>query len=179
MEKTLSVGSQVTYGLHGKCTVTAVEERKLSGEAVAFYRLEMVRHPSARAQRPEPAIWIPVASAAQSGLRPMMDSATAAEVMSILSNREYYFDLQLPWTKAQQVLEKAIAREGAIGLAQALSYLYGIKRREVVFSPEVGRFAERVMKQILRELAEAQAALIKEIEISVNKALRAKLLPDQ
>lgn len=175
----LTAGSSVVYGLHGKCTILSVDTRTIGGQSVAFYRLEVQKSALSRSTRQEPHIFVPVATARQNGLRPLLEGAQIPEVIAVLASREFYFDLSLTWSKAQHLLERTIAQEGAVGLAKALSYVTGIKKREVILSPETARFADTVSKQLLRELSDTQGIALRDVEVQVNKALKNKLLRDQ
>lgn len=171
-------GSTVMYGLHGKCVVHSIEERKIGDSTVPFFRLEIQKSTLSRSTRQEPAIWVPISAARTSGLRAPMDGKTYEFVMNTLGSREFYFDLSLSWSKAQHLLERAIAIEGAVGLAKAMSYVFGIKKREVILSTEAGRFWETISKLLLREMSEFLNIPIKDAEAQVNRALKNKLLPD-
>lgn len=177
--ETLVAGNEVVYGLHGKCKILSIENREVGGQSLPFYRLEIQKSALSRSTRQEPAIWVPFETARRNGLRPRMDATLATAVWEVLASREFYFDLQLSWSKAQHLLERAIAQEGALGLAKAVSYVTGIKKREVILSPETSRFAELITKQLYRELSEVEALPIRDIETRAAKALKNKLILDQ
>jgi len=172
-------GATVVYGMHGKCVVRAVENRQLAGEQIAFYKLEPQKSSLSRSTRQEPAIWVPLATAQERGLRVPLDAAAAQAVMKIFSSREYYFRADEPWSVVQPKLDQAIRLEGALGLAKVASYLHVLKKRQIVPSTEVSRLAETVNKLLLRELSEALSQPIRVVEDRVSKDLRHKTLLDQ
>ena len=85
---TVDTGTTVVYGMHGKCVVRAVESRQHAGEAIAFYKLEPQKSALSRSTRQEPAIWVPLATAQERGLRAPVDADSAQEVLKILASRE-------------------------------------------------------------------------------------------
>lgn len=175
---TFSVGDMVIYPLHGKCQITGVETKSVGGQNIHFYRVEVVRSAFARTNRKEPAIWIPVATATERGLRRPMTTDTHATIWTLLENREYYFAGSETWGAMQPKLEATIRNEGAIGLAKVTAYLHALKRRMIVPSPEVAKMSENVMKQLVREMSELTGEQVRTIEERMQKAMRHKLLPD-
>lgn len=171
-------GSAVIYGMHGRCSVLGIESRQVAGENVRFYKLEVQKPALSRSTRQEPAIWVPVAIAKDRGLRRPMDRANAEAALQILASREYYFPLNESWSAIQPKLEAAIRTEGGIGLAKVSSYLYVLKRKQIVPTPEVVKLHETVNKLMLRELSEAMAEPIRALEERIVKSVRHKMLPD-
>lgn len=174
---TFETGTSVVYALHGKCTVIGIEERTVSDQRLQFYKLEVQKSALSRSTRQEPAIWIPVNSAIDRGVRLPMTSEQADEVLKILGNREYYFPLNEPWSVTLPKLEAAIRKEGGIGLAKAESYLAVLKKKLVVLPADVSRFAETVHKLLVRELSETLSRTPRSIEEQLQKGYRQKLLP--
>src|ERR1700733_8843100 len=84
-------GSTVIYAMHGKCYVLGTETRSMGGESIRFYKLELKKSTLSRSSRLEPAIWVPVATAKDRGLRAPMTKNEAEVAMKILLSREYYF----------------------------------------------------------------------------------------
>jgi RNA polymerase-interacting CarD/CdnL/TRCF family regulator len=176
--QTFQPGSQVIYALHGKCQVVAIENRTIGNEQIPFYKLEVVKPALSRSTRPEPAIWLPILNARDRGLRAPVTRDEADLVISILTNREYYFQLQEPFHSVLPKLEACIRTEGAIGLAKVYSYLYVLKRKLIVAPSEVNRFQESVTRLLMRELSETLGETARAIEDRISKGLRQKMLPD-
>jgi RNA polymerase-interacting CarD/CdnL/TRCF family regulator len=171
-------GTSVIYGMHGKCAVVSIETRQAGGESSIYYKLEMQKSPLSRSVRQEPAIWVPVASARERGLRsPLQTSEEAEAVYKITQSREYYFQINEAWSVINPKLEAAIRNEGATGLAKVLSFVHVLKRKQVVASPEVNRLYETVSKLLIRELHDATNAPTRDIEDRIAKGLRQKLIP--
>ncbi len=173
-----SPGMSVIYGLHGKCQLISIENRQIGGEEMAFYKLEITRPALSRSTRKEPAIWIPVNSAKDRGLRRASTATDVEQILEIFSSREYYFSLNETWSEVHPKLEAAIRTEGAFGLARVCSYLYVLKRKLAVPPTEATKFQEMVNKLLLRELSDATGQSMRELEDQISKRLRQKLIPD-
>jgi RNA polymerase-interacting CarD/CdnL/TRCF family regulator len=154
-------GTTVIYPMHGKCTIVATENRQIDGKSVPFYRIEIQKSSFSRSTRQEPTIWLPVASARERGLRLPINSEQVKAMQQIFANREYYFDAHLPWATVLPQLENTIRAEGGIGLAKVASFLYVLKKRQVVPTQEVAKFSEGVNRMLFRELSEATGETIR------------------
>lgn len=175
-----TVGSTVVYGLHGKCKVVAIESKTMGDQTLALYKLEPIRGGIAKpaSSKREPAIWVPLTTASQLGLRTPMTESHLEAINSILSNREYYFSTDESWHIVHPKLEAVIRTEGAMGLAKVYSYLYVLRKRLVVVSGEINRFWETVGRLLLREICDLTQETQKPAEERINKLMRSKLLPD-
>jgi RNA polymerase-interacting CarD/CdnL/TRCF family regulator len=171
-------GSSVIYAMHGKCHVLGTEIRSLGGKSIRFYKLELKKSSLSRSTRQEPAIWVPVETAKDQGLRAPMNQNEAESALKILQSREYYFKTNEPWSTVHPKLEATIKTEGGIGLAKVASYLYVLKKRQVVPSSEVVKLQEAVHKLLFRELAEALQDNPKLLEEKITRGFRVKLTPD-
>jgi len=171
-------GATVIYALHGKCQLVSIETRQIKDQAIRFYKLAVQKSALSRSTRQEPAIWLPVSSACERGLRIPVDKDTSKSVIEALTNREYYFQTNEPWSVIQPKVEASIRNEGAIGLAKAMSYLHVLKKKLVVLPSEIVRFQETVQKLLFRELSEALGEPIRILEERVAKGMRQKLIPD-
>ena len=173
-----SSGSSVIYALHGKCTVLGVEDKQVGGQSIRFYKLEIQKSSLSRSTRQEPAIWLPVSSASDRGLRAPMSREGAENALAVLASREYYFPLNEPWSVVHPKMEANIRAEGGVGLAKAVSYLHVLKKKQHVLSSEALRFQETLWKLMLRELSEALTETSRVLEERINKGLRQKTLAD-
>lgn len=173
-----SPGTSVIYAMHGKCYVSGTETRSLGGESIRFYKLEIKKPSFSRSNRQDTAIWVPVTTAKDQGLRTPMSHEQAEAAMKVLSSREYFFKANEPWSLTQPKLEAAIRTEGGIGLAKVASFLYVLKKKQVVPSGEVIRLQESVHKLLFRELSEALNQPAKILEEKVTRGFRGKLTPD-
>ena len=170
--------STVIYALHGKCLITGIENRTIGAQTLRFYKLEVQKSALSRSSRQEPAIWVPVASARDQGLRAPLTADEADTVLKTLSSREYFFQINESWSSIMPKLETCIKVEGGIGMAKVMSYLFVLKKKQVVPTPEVARFYENVSKLLLRELSEILNKPIRALEDQIARGFRQKLLPD-
>ena len=172
------LGSSVVYAMHGQCNILGIESRSLNGETHLYYKLQVKKTTVSRTPRNEPAIWVPVVSARERGLRLTMDRTIAEEAVKLLQGREYFFPLNEPWLVTQSKLETAIRLEGGMGLAKVASFLFVLKRRQVVATPEVNKLQETVHRQLFRELSAALEEPSRLLEERIVKGLKVKLTPD-
>jgi RNA polymerase-interacting CarD/CdnL/TRCF family regulator len=170
------LGTSVIYAMHGKCSLSAIETRTVAGEAIEFYKLEVQKPALSRSTRQEPAIWVPVSSARERGMRTPMDKDLAEQVMKTLTSREYYFPLTETWAVILPKLEASIRNDGAMGMAKVASYLHVLAHKQIVATPEVNRLTETVNKLMYRELSEATGETIRSLEEKVARGMRQKLL---
>jgi len=171
-------GSSVIYAMHGRCNVLGTEMRSLGGESIRFYKLEVKKSSLSRSNRHEPAIWVPVATARDRGLRAPMSKDEADGAMKVLMSREYFFKPNDSWSSTQPKLEATVRLEGGIGLAKVASFLYVLKRKQIVPSTEVIKLQEMIHKLLFRELSEALGEPSRVLEEKVVKGFRAKMIPD-
>lgn len=171
-------GTSVIYAMHGKCLVLGTETRSLGGKTQKYYKLELKKPTSSRSARSDSAIWVPVEQAQERGLRVPMTQEQAAAAIQLLNSREYFFKTTDSWSTLLPQLENTIRTEGGIGLAKVASFLYVLRRKQVVATPEVNKLQESVNKLLFRELSEALGQTIKTLEDRVARGMRSKLLPD-
>ena len=107
-----------------------------------------------------------------------MTREEAESAMKILLSREYYFKIQESWTVLQHQLETTIRQEGGIGLAKAASFLFVLRKKQIVPSSEVIKLQETVHKLLFREMSDALDIPPRILEEKVQKGFRSKLLPD-
>lgn len=171
-------GSPVIYGLIGRCTVIAIETKSIGQNSLRFYKLESKKTPQSRAKNLESAIWVPVHHAKEQGLRAPANSNEALEALQILQGREYFFKTTDSWSEVHPTLEQTIRSEGILGLAKVFSYLYVLKRKQLVSHSEFTKFHELVHRLLFRELSESLAESMRAIEERVQKGLKTKLTYD-
>ena len=174
----IPVGTSVVYGLHGKCTVMAIETRELAGATQKFYKLEVQKSPLSRTTRHEPAIWVPVSTAKNRGIRAPMSLEDVEAAFAILSSREYYLPTNDSWATTQNKIESLVRAEGSMGIAKALSFLFVLKKKQVVPYPEVNRINETLQRQFSKEASDLLGETMKAIDERIAKSMKNKLLAD-
>lgn len=171
-------GTPVIYGMHGKCQILGTEFRTLGEQKIKFYKLEIKKANAGRSTRTDTSIWVPVDSAKNLGLRPPMNAEEASEAIKILCNREYYFKPEDSWNSLLPKLESSIKKEGGLGLAKVFSFLYVLKKKQVVPSSDVQKLFETVQRLLFKELSDATGESSRVLEEKVARGMRSKLIPD-
>jgi RNA polymerase-interacting CarD/CdnL/TRCF family regulator len=172
-------GTELVYGLHGRCLVASLETRDIGGQRQLFYKLQKISNPLSRSTKADLAIWVPADKAKEMGLRLPASGPTVLEQMtSVLSSREYYFSPSEPWNILHTKLETTIKLEGAVGLAKAYSFLLIYTKRLGIPAPEVSKLFDQVTRFICREYADLLSVTTKVAEEKITKLTRPKLLND-
>ncbi len=174
------VGDEVSYGLHGKCVITAIETKELPSGPVNFYQIRTIKNPitAKNPNRKDPFILIPVETAQTKGLRPLMTKADAETTLQLLADADYHFEMAETWVSKQKMLEETLRKEGPVGLAKVVGHLFVMIKRDAVPPSDVVRFYENVYKILVRELSDSLGITTKEVEPILTKALKRKLSYD-
>ncbi|MCC7440362.1 MAG: hypothetical protein IT285_01935 [Bdellovibrionales bacterium] len=169
------VGDTVFYGIHGRCKIAGIEERSIGGSVLHFFRLVPIRAAPLRVGRQESAIWMPVASAAQSGLRTPLQEVELDRIYALLSNEECALPLRTPWPKIQPLAEAILRNDGPVGLAKVEGYLFLARQRELAPAKGMIRFAETVHRLLVREIQAITQESPKTIDGRLERLLISKL----
>ena len=172
-------GSPVIYGLLGRCIVISVDTKTIGQSTLRFYRLEIKKTSQSRSKTMDSAIWVPVKTAHEQGLRAPANMNQAQAAIKLLQSREYFFKTSENWASILPTLESTIRADGIEGLAKVYSYLFVLRRKQLVSHPEFGKFFELVHRLLFRELSEALQESMKSIEDQTQKGLKSKLTYDQ
>ncbi len=174
------VGDEVAYGLHGKCVITGIATKDLSTGPVSFYQIKTVKNPIIpRAVSPnDPAILVPVESAAVNGLRPLMNRDQAEEALKLLAEPDYHFEMNATWVTKQKKLEETIRKEGFTGLAKVVGHMYVLTKKDAVPASNITKFFDSVFRIFIRELADTMELTGKDVEPIVLRALKSKMSLD-
>lgn len=176
-----TLGSEVIYGLHGRCSIKSIETKKIGGETLEFYKLELlVKNPIVKTMtKKDTAIWLPVNNAKKKGLRlPIHSQEGVDAAYAILESREYYLPLETNWKDALPQLENMICTEGSEGLAKAISFSYALKESKAVPPSEVTKFYDNAVKQLAREVSEVIDKTVRLVEEEIETHLKHKMKPD-
>jgi CarD family transcriptional regulator len=139
------IGQLAVYPAHGVGRIESVEKRDIAGQAQQFYIMRIVDN--------EMIIMIPTATAASLGLRDVISSQQALEVLDILRQKCDNGDIQT-WNRRYRGYMKKIKTGSAFEVAQVLRDLFQLK------SDKELSFGERKMMDTARTL------LIKELSIA-------------
>lgn len=173
-KQTFSPGSMVIYGIHGKCAVLSIEDKTIGGQPMSFYKLEPVKPLLAKSTKKDPAIWVPVDTAAQMGLRAPANSESLEKIYETLASEDAFFDTKAIWSSIQPSLENAIRNEGVIGLAKVVGYLHMRKRKNILLPTEIQRYFDSVLRALVKEIVDITQATAKDTEELIFKNLKQK-----
>ncbi len=177
IQDSFEIGSDVIYGLQGRCVIVGRESKVVGTESIEFFKLQTQKAQLSRSKKVEPYIWAPVHQAKKQGLRKPLSPDQVEGVQAVLTSHDIYFDVDQPWRITLKILEKAIAEEGVIGLAKVVSFFEGFKIKNPIPDQEIGRMDQLTFRLLTRELSECTGQSIKSQEERVMKAMKHKELP--
>lgn len=171
------IGDEVSYGIHGKCVITAIETKVLGDITKSFYQMKALRNPIAPKVplKSAPAILVPVDSAEHNGLRTLIKKEETELALKMIVSDANYFDFyNESWTVQQKKLEDSMRREGFLGLVKVYSYLHDLLKGDPARRSDIIKFFESVQRNLFRELADALDTTVREIEQQVSRTLKQK-----
>lgn len=179
------VGDVVSYGLHGKCMITSIEEKTVGAQQYSFYSLVALKNPIIEKTllktllKDPNKILIPTLTAKEKGLRPLMTKEEAEKVILMIQDADYHFELTGPWVARQKTLEETLRKEGWPGLAKVVGYLHVLIHRDAVPHSEIQKLYESTYKILSKEISDAMGVTTKDTEPLLRRALKQKLSLDQ
>ena len=141
------VGDKAVYPAHGVGEVTDIQKRSLGGQERSFYILKVLENGMK--------IMVPVETAEQAGLRPVMAKKEAKKVMDILKADEVAVKTQ-PWNRRYREYMEMLKSGSPFEVAKVLRDLYRLKSEKDL------SFGER------RLLDTARSLLVTELAISLK-----------
>ena len=145
MDSTFKVGDRAVYPAQGVAEVVSIETKEISGNSEVFYILEVLNS--------EKRIMIPVSKVASVGLRDVITSKDAAEVFTVLKERDVRID-NTTWNRRYRRYLDKIKSGEITEVAEVLRDLYILKEDKPL------SFGERKMLDTAREL------LVQELSVS-------------
>jgi CarD family transcriptional regulator len=142
------IGDKAVYPAHGVGEVTDIQTKKLGGKERRFYTIKVIENGMK--------IMIPVATAEAAGLRPIISSKEAKEVMSVLASDEVAVKTQ-PWNRRYREYMDMLKSGSPLEVARVLRDLYRLKSEKEL------SFGER------RLLDTANVLLVAELSLSLKK----------
>jgi len=154
------VGEKVIYPNHGIGVVESIQSRRMDGSTITGYELRILANDSR--------VWIPHASADGVGLRPVITSDAAREILAHLGDARV--DQQANW-KGRFKENSDRMRTGSIQdvalVLKGLSYLS--QRKALSFREK--RMLDRARFLVVSEIAEVEGVSAQSVEEQVDKAL--------
>lgn len=140
------VGDIVIYPLYGTATIKKIIKKKVKGESLKFYVLEMPKE--------KLTIKIPILTAKEIGLREVVSSEEAEEVLKILlKNRKS--EISKNWNRRFKINIEKLKRNNVIDLAEVVRNL-SLRQRDSGLSVGEKRMLEKAKGMLASEISYAQ-----------------------
>jgi len=154
------VGEKVIYPNHGIGVVERIQARRMEGGTVTGYELRILANDSR--------VWVPEESARGVGLRPVITSAAARDILSRLGDGTV--DQQANW-KGRFKENSDRMRSGSIeDVAEVLVGLTYLAQRKALSFREK-RMLDRARFLVVSEIAEVEGMTAESVEQQVDHAL--------
>lgn len=142
------VGDKAVYPAQGVAEVISIDERDIAGNRQQFYVLRILDT--------DRKIMVPVANAANVGLRPPISEEEIREIFEILREKTIAFDNQT-WNRRYRGFMDKIKTGSIFDVAEVMRDLYRLKTSKSL------SFGEKRMLETARNL------IVKEIAVARNK----------
>lgn len=143
------VGDHAVYPARGVAEIVSIEEKDIAGKRQTFYVLRLLDT--------DHKIMVPVANAANIGLRKPINEGDIRRIFQILKVKDVPIDTQT-WNRRQRAFVEKLSTGSVFEVAEVMRDLERVKDVKDALS-----FSERQMLERARQL------LIKEIAVSRNK----------
>lgn len=154
------VGEKVIYPNHGIGVVESIQARRMEEGTITGYELRILANDSR--------VWIPQTSADGVGLRPVITSDAARDILTRLGDDEV--DQQANW-KGRFKENSDRMRSGSIqDVAMVLKGLTYLSQRKALSFREK-RMLDRARFLVVSEIAEVEGVSAQSVEEQVDKAL--------
>lgn len=154
------VGEKVIYPNHGIGVVERIQSRRMDGGTITGYELRILANDSR--------VWIPQTSTDGVGLRPVITSDAARELLMRLGDEEV--DQQANW-KGRFKENSDRMRSGCIqDVAMVLKGLSYLSQRKALSFREK-RMLDRARFLVVSEIAEVEGVSAQSVEEQVDRAL--------
>ena len=171
------VGDEVSYGIHGKCQVIAIETKKLGDQSLQFYQLRAIKNPIMAKTAPSknsPQILVPVKNAEQNGLRHLMSKEQAEAALASLNPDDPYQEVHENWVTKQKRLEEVLRKEGFLGLTKVICHLNYLIERDAAPRTDAAKLFDSLFRNFLREVSEALSLNSKDTEKMALNSLQGR-----
>jgi CarD family transcriptional regulator len=152
------VGEMAVHPAHGVGQVKGIETRDLGGSASRMYVLNI--------QNSGLKVLVPTEAAARVGLRPVMSSESADEILTVLAAPEVAVDVQ-PWNRRFRAYTDMIKSGLPTEIAKVLRDMYRLKfDKDLSFGER--RLLDQARSLLIEELALAQSVERTAIEARIE-----------
>lgn len=164
MLSNFQVGDKAVHPAHGVGEVTGIERREIAGSAGSFYVLRILDSGMR--------VMVPTKAAQTLGLRTLMSTHEADEVMAVFRVTEKAVGAG-PWNRRQRAYNDMIKSGSPLEVARVLRDLYRVKIHD---AKELSYGERRLMDQarslLFYELAHARNVSEAEIEREIEAVIR-------
>ncbi len=159
----LNVGDKAVHPSHGLGEVVAIEHREIGGMKGEFYILRILDNGMR--------VMVPRATSAQAGLRPVMSTKEADNVLETMRAREVAVDLQ-PWSRRFRAYTEMIKSGSPHEVAKVLRDMYRLKfDKDLSFGER--RLLDQAKSLLMKELAAAKGVTEPALQAQVDDMFRA------
>jgi CarD family transcriptional regulator len=152
------IGDKAVYPAHGVGEVSDIQQRALGGKERAFYILKIIENGMK--------IMVPVETASQAGLRPLINRKDAKRVLGILKSDEVAVKTQ-PWNRRYREYMEMLKSGSPFEVAKVLRDLYRLKTdKDLSFGER--RLLDTARSLLVTELALATRSSEKKIEKDIQ-----------
>ncbi len=152
------IGDKAVYPAHGVGEVSDIQQRALGGKERAFYILKIIENGMK--------IMVPVETASQAGLRPLINRKDAKRVLGILESDEVAVKTQ-PWNRRYREYMEMLKSGSPFEVAKVLRDLYRLKTdKDLSFGER--RLLDTARSLLVTELALATRSSEKKIEKDIQ-----------
>lgn len=160
MELDFSIGDQVVYPSHGVGTIEEISEKEIGGQKLSFYVMRI--HSSGVK------VMVPVETANEIGLRPIISPNQVNNVLSVL--KEPSRKAVGTWNRRFRELHGKINNGDIKEVAAVLRDLSGLKNRKSLSFGEK-RILETAKRRLIEEIAASCEEELGEVEDRLNQIL--------
>ncbi|MFO8070410.1 MAG: CarD family transcriptional regulator [Polyangia bacterium] len=157
-DTSFQIGDKAVYPAHGVGEVSDIQQRSLGGKERAFYILKIIENGMK--------IMVPVETASQAGLRPLINRKDAKRVLTILESDEVAVKTQ-PWNRRYREYMEMLKSGSPFEVAKVLRDLYRLKTdKDLSFGER--RLLDTARSLLVTELALATRSSEKKIEKDIQ-----------
>lgn len=150
---TFHVGDKASYPVRGIVEVVGVEERAVGGSNLSFYVL--------RALETDDKVLVPVESAAERGLRPLVDRAATKELYSLLDDPGS-LDVKEPSNRRHRQLKERLDTGSVLDAASVYRDLQRLREKKTLSFGEV-RMLDTARVRLATELSLVEERSVDEV----------------
>ena len=159
-----NVGDKIVYPMHGAGTIDAIEEKDILGEKQAYYIIKM---------QGEVKVMVPTAKAEEIGVRNIISTETAGNVLDILEENET--EMSNNWNKRYRDNMEKMKSGDIYEVADVVRNL-AFKQKEKGLSTGEKKMLNNAKQILISELVLAEHATQEEVEQLVDNKINTSFM---